>query len=142
MCDYSLQSVKTRDAALHDELIVSNFGTGTRGFACVDDPNCAVCVKPGTEIAFAEPIKSYCRGFYDYITKLASVETQTPTTAIFRQINLDQPYVHHDTLEFADGQQVQLSMLHEGQRARILQMPAAPKNQEEAKAQERLAVTG
>ena len=44
--------------------------------------------------------------------------------ARFRQINLHQPSVHHDALEFPDGQIVLLTRLCEGQRAAVLQLPA------------------
>ena len=33
MCDYSLQNVKSRPAAVGDKLVTHNFATGTRGFA-------------------------------------------------------------------------------------------------------------
>jgi hypothetical protein len=46
-------------------------------------------------------------------------------TAIFRQINLDNPRVHHDALEFPDGELVLLTHLVEGQQATVLQLPAA-----------------
>jgi hypothetical protein len=35
------------------------------------------------------------------------------------------PVTHHDALEFPDGQVVLLSRLCEGQRATVLQLPAA-----------------
>src|SRR5262249_768631 len=44
MCDYSLQSVKSRPAKVGDKLTTRNFGTGTRGFAASEDTNVAVCV--------------------------------------------------------------------------------------------------
>ena len=34
-------------------LVTRDFGTGTRGFADVDDLGSAVCLMPGTELAFA-----------------------------------------------------------------------------------------
>ena len=46
--------------------------------------------------------------------------------AKFRQINKGQPDVHHDALEFPDGQTVLLTQLCEGQRATVLQLPALP----------------
>ena len=46
-------------------------------------------------------------------------------TAIFRQINQDREMVHHDALEFPDGQIVLLTFLSEGQQATVLQLPAA-----------------
>src|SRR5919205_259094 len=75
MCDYSLMHVKSRAASVGDKLRTTNFGTGTRGFAGVDDPTTAVCVLPGTELAFDSEIRVY------------GAATNTPfKTAIFRQI--------------------------------------------------------
>ncbi len=53
MCDYSLHHVKSRPAKVGDKLTTRNFGTGTRGFAAPEDVTTAVCVLPGTELAFA-----------------------------------------------------------------------------------------
>jgi endonuclease/exonuclease/phosphatase (EEP) superfamily protein YafD len=61
-------------------------------------------------------------------------------TAIFRQVNKVRLTAHHDVLEFPDGQIVLLTVLVEGQRATVLQLPAEPKTESEAEAQER-AVT-
>jgi hypothetical protein len=44
--------------------------------------------------------------------------------ARFRQINLDNPYEHHDALEFPSGQVVLLTRLCAGQRATVIQLPA------------------
>jgi hypothetical protein len=38
---------------------------------------------------------------------------------------MEQPCVHHDALEFPDGKIVLVTRLREGQRATVLQMPAA-----------------
>jgi hypothetical protein len=54
MCDYSLQNLKSRPAAVGDELVTHNFGTGTRSFAAPESPYVAVCLLPGTEIAFPD----------------------------------------------------------------------------------------
>ena len=51
MCDFSLYSIRSRPAQVADKLVTHNFGTGTRGFAAVDDLNLAVCLMPGTELA-------------------------------------------------------------------------------------------
>jgi hypothetical protein len=50
--------------------------------------------------------------------------------------------VHHDALEFPDGQTVLLTELLEGQAATVLQLPAQPVTAAEAKAQERVAYIG
>src|ERR1700744_4607259 len=53
MCDYSLHSVLARSAMAGDNLVTTSFpGTATRGFAAADAPTVAVCLLPGTEIAF------------------------------------------------------------------------------------------
>jgi hypothetical protein len=44
--------------------------------------------------------------------------------ARFGQINLDNPWEHHDALEFPSGQMVLLTRLCAGQRATVLQLPA------------------
>jgi hypothetical protein len=49
--------------------------------------------------------------------------------ARFRQINLEQACVHHDALEFPDGKIVLVTRLREGQRATVLQMPAAARGE-------------
>jgi hypothetical protein len=68
--------------------------------------------------------------------------TVNHTTAIFRQINKDNPRTHHDALEFPDGQIVLLTAVVEGQEATVLQLPAQPATAAEAKAQERVAHVG
>src|SRR6516162_1948767 len=53
MWDYSLHHVKSRPAKVGDKLRTVNFNTGTRGFAA-PEATTAVCVLPGTELAFSE----------------------------------------------------------------------------------------
>ena len=57
MCDYSLQSVRSRAAKTGDNLVTKDFRTGTRGFASAEDLTTAVCVLPGTELVFAREVK-------------------------------------------------------------------------------------
>lgn len=131
MCDYSLMHVKSRPASVGEKLRTKDFGTGTRGFTSPGDPSTAVCVLPGTELAFDSEISVY------------GVSGPSPhKTAIFRQINRAQPHMHHDALEFPDGQTVPLTLLCEGQEATVLQLPAAPVTEDEARAQQRLAIAG
>ena len=42
MCDYSLQSVKSRPAKVGEKLRTHHFNTGTRGFAAPEDIDTAV----------------------------------------------------------------------------------------------------
>lgn len=120
MCDYSLHHVASRPAKVGDKLLTSKFfNTPTGGFAAVDDANVAVCLLPGTELAFEEDVQ--CEPALGIFPgrKLGQ------RLARFRQVNMDQPCVHHDALEFPDGKVVLLTRLCEGQRATVLQMPAA-----------------
>jgi hypothetical protein len=53
MCDFSLENVASRPAVVADRLVTTTFaGTITRGFASPGDIHTAVCLRPGTEIAF------------------------------------------------------------------------------------------
>jgi len=122
MCDYSLHSVRSRPAKIGDKLVTKDFGTGTRGFASVTDASTAVCVLPGTELAFASEVRHE-----DWTIRSLIRWTQVETphkTAIFRQINKGQEGIHRDALEFPDGQVVLLTHLCEGQEATVLQLPA------------------
>src|SRR5262249_349001 len=96
MCDFSLHHVKSRPAKVGDKLTTRNFNTGTRGFAAPEDSTTAVCILPGTELAFSAEV-IYAPRVYGWKTR-----TISSRTAIFRQINKDVPQVHHDALEFPD----------------------------------------
>lgn len=140
MCDYSLHGVRSRPAKVEDKLITTQFwNTTTRGFCAVGEPKVAVCLLPGTEIAFDEDVKRVPTGFQLIFRKKPIVHR----VARFRQINVDNPCTHHDALEFPDGQVVLLTHLREGQRATVLQLPtrakAPTKEQAEGEARERVA---
>ena len=132
MCDYSLQSVLSRPARVGDKLTTRNFGTGTRGFTATDALTVAVCVLPGTELAFSDEVKIPAVGFLAWRGR-----TTGHTTAIFRQVRKNEPRAHHDALEFPDGKIVLLTELCEGQEATVLQLPAQPTTAVEEEAQRR-----
>jgi hypothetical protein len=137
MCDYSLYSVKSRPAKVGDKLTTRDFGTGTRGFAASEDASVAICVLPGTELAFVHEVKRLPARLWAWQNRVIK-----HTTAIFRQINKDKIAAHHDALEFPDGQIVLLTSLSEGQQATVLQLPAEPKTGVEFEAQRRAAYVG
>lgn len=137
MCDFSLYSVKSRPAKVGDKITTQDFGTGTRGFAAHENVNVAVCIRPGTELAFADEVRCLPTGLFAWRGK-----TIAHKTAIFRQVNKARLTAHHDALEFPDGQIVLLTALVEGQRATVLQLPAEPKTESEAEAQERADYVG
>jgi len=133
MCDYSLHSVRTRPAKVGEKLVTHDFGTGTRGFAAPEDRSVAVCILPGTELAFDQPVQ--------YRTALWFANTGH-TVAIFRQINKGVLLMNHDALEFPGGKVVLLTRLYEGQHATVLTLPMQPKSTIEAEAQQRVAYVG
>ena len=137
MCDYSLHSVKSRPAKVGDKLTTHDFGTGTRGFAASEDASVAVCVRPGTELSFADEVTCLPTGLLGSRDKVIKHKT-----AIFRQINKEKVVVHHDALEFPDGRIVLLTTLCEGQRATVLQLPAEPKTAVDVQSQRRVAYIG
>ena len=125
MCDYSLHNVASRSAKIGDRLVSTRFPNSiTGGFASVDEPNVAVCLLPGTELAFEENVAH--ERTYGLIFPRSEVVISGQNVARFRQVNLDQPHAHHDALEFPDGQVVLVTILREGQRATVIQMPAKP----------------
>ena len=120
MCDYSLHLIASRPAKVGDVLIATDFERSiTRGFAAAGEPDVAVCLKPGTEIAFEHHVR------YDRAFSLFGKATLEHKVARFRQVNLDNPNVHHDALEFPGGQIVMVTRLVPGQRAAVLQLPAS-----------------
>ena len=117
MCDYSLHLVTSRPAKVGDKLVSTKFSNSiTRGFAAVGEPNVAVCLLPGTEIAFDENVE--CEPSFG-IGILPNKKTGQ-RLARFRQVNMENAVAHHDALEFPDGQVVLLTRLCEGQRATVL----------------------
>jgi hypothetical protein len=119
MCDYSLHDVLSRPAEVGDKLVSTRYPNSiTRGFAALSAPGVAVCLLPGTEVAFEKDVE-IDRGwsFFQHRRPVGNV-------ARFRQVDIDRPHVHHDALEFPDGQIVLVHSLSEGQRLTVLQMPA------------------
>jgi hypothetical protein len=121
MCDYSLHLVASRPARVGERLVSTRFPSSTtRGFASVEEQNVAVCLLPGTELAFEKEVQCDA-GFVFHSRRQIGHKL-----AQFRQVNKGQSSVHHDALEFPDGHIVLLTQLCEGQHATALQLPARP----------------
>ncbi|MBV8509837.1 MAG: hypothetical protein JO289_06680 [Xanthobacteraceae bacterium] len=119
MCDYSMQHVASRPAKVGDVLMTTRFAEGlTGGFSAVGEPDIAVCVLPGTELAFEREIERYAALPLFRPRKLGA------QVARFRRVHEAIPRVHHDALELPGGKTVLLTNLRPGQRARVLQLPA------------------
>jgi hypothetical protein len=118
MCDYSLHAVATRPAEVGEKLVSTRFPqTTTRGFAGINHPEVAVCLRPGTEIAFDTDVRAdgwiFRRKIGDRLAR-------------FRQVDTENLHQHHDALEFSNGRIVLLTDLTAGQTATVLQLPATP----------------
>ena len=120
MCDYSLHAVASRPAKVGETLVTTTFrGTSTRGFASESDPAVAVCMLPGTELAFDDDVKYDSRWFW--------TKTVRSRVAKFNTLERHVPDRHHDAIEFADGTRVLVTQLREGQRVTVLQLPVTGK---------------
>lgn len=123
MCDYSLRHLASRPAKRGDRLVLTSFGgTPTRGFAALDDSYTAVCLMPGTQIAFEADVT--CERVFPFLPRRrlgAQVATFVKMPATARAM-------HRDALEFPDGTTVLVTRLCHGQKATVLQLPpmAAP----------------
>lgn len=116
MCDYSLENVASRAAVKGEKLVSTRFANAmTKGFAGVTDRTVAVCLRPGTELAFDNTV--------EFEKNCIETSRTMVKVAIFRQIDLDRRHTHHDALEFSDGQLVRLASLRPGQTATVLQLP-------------------
>jgi hypothetical protein len=130
MCDYSLHAVASRPAEVGEELVTTRFrGTSTRGFASGNDRSVAVCLLPGTELAFAEEVR--------YDNRWIWTRTINSRVGKFGKIDPLVAERHHDAIEFPDGSFVLVTQLVEGQRATVLQLPvtrqpAAPASTEQS----------
>lgn len=123
MCDYSLQSVRSRPAKIGDRLLTTGFRDSiTRGFTAVGEPQVAVCLLPGTEIAFERDVE------YDHFLAFFRNRKVGATVAQFRQVDPEKPHVHHDALEFPNGKVLLVTQLSPGQNAMVLQLPAGPRS--------------
>jgi hypothetical protein len=123
MCDYSLHAVETRPATVGDKLVSTSFtNCFTRGFAAAGQPHVAVCLMPGTELAFDRDVE-VDHGFGRLLPSLGFGRIPE-RVARFRKINMAELDVHHDALEFPSGRIVLVTRLCEGQAATVLQLPA------------------
>lgn len=128
MCDYSLHAVASRPAKVGDRLITTMFDDAlTTGFASADEPNVAVCLRPGTELSFEGEIER--RHHFTQLFPRFGFGKLGAAVARFRKINEHKPNVHHDAVELANGKIVLVTQLRIGQRATVLQLPATEQEQ-------------
>ena len=115
MCEYSARYTKIRPAKTGDKLISAHLG-----FVAYEDRETAICLRPGTELAFDKPLEVahiLGRWFSRWINK-----NSPRTLALFRQ---QARYGRQqDLLEFPDGRLDYLIGVYPGQVATVLQVPA------------------
>jgi len=120
MCDYSLHGVASRPARVGDKLVSTSFRNSiTRGFATSEQPDVAVCLMPGTELAFDGDVEGHV------MLQGGAVRNFGHKVARFRQLNIENPIAHHDAIEFANGETLLVTNLREGQTVTVLQLPSS-----------------
>src|SRR6476469_1093768 len=116
MCDYSLHAVPSRPAKVGETLVTTTFPrTSTRGFAAEGEPGVVVCLLPGTELAFEQDVKYYREWIW--------ARTTSFHVGKFGVVEPSMTDRHHDVIEFPAGSNVLVTLLVEGQRATVLQLP-------------------
>lgn len=152
MCDFSIAHGKSRPAKKGERLQTDQLSFHTHGFRAVDDTapdgeKTAVCILPGTELAFEESVKVRgpairkitrlnAEGIEERV-EIGRVPEANDRVATFVQIDKNIAHTHHDALEFPNGNIVMLTNLLPGQRATILSLPAQPKTAAEVEEQRR-----
>ena len=99
MCDYSLHHVASRPAKVSDKLVTTELArSSARGFAAIGElgaklvihdspPQVAVCLLPGTELAFDDDVR------YDRAFSLFGKARVRYKVARFREIDGNDPHV-------------------------------------------------
>src|ERR1700736_5764806 len=91
------------DLQVGDKLVSTKFSNSiTGGFAAVGEPNVAVCLLPGTEVAFEKEVE--CEHALGFFPNWKPGKKFGEKVARFRQVKKELPHVHHDALEFPSGQ--------------------------------------
>ena len=99
MCDYSLHAVASRPAEVGETLVSTRFrGAQTIGFSAPAKPGVAVCLLPGTELAFEENVRYRGNWFRSYAVGYSVAKFSKIAPEIICQ--------HHDGLEFPDGSKI------------------------------------
>ena len=118
MCDYSLHAIASRPARVGEALVSTHFrGSATLGFASPAEKAVAVCLLPGTELAFETNVRYRGRWLKSHSVNF--------DVAKFCKIAPEVLCQHHDALAFPGGSTVLVNSLVQGQRVRVLQLPVA-----------------
>jgi hypothetical protein len=115
--------VASRPAVVGEKLVVTRFKTATTGFAAPSDAETAVCVLPGTELAFDANITE--RPFFAYSEYGCGTDAKTHeySVGVFTQVDTEIQYRHHDAFKLPNDVCVKLNDIVPGQTATVLQLP-------------------
>ena len=106
MCDYSLETYRSRPARKGEKYTLIRFQSGSKGFASPGDCMTAVCIQSDTRLRFAEiPVELQCRhgvGATEDVTLVHLEEGR-----------------YRDGVEFSNGMRLSLQALEQGISATI-----------------------
>lgn len=110
MCDYSLEALKSIDAAVGDDLVVKQPGMyGSKGFTNPAKEDCVTCVKEGALLR----LEGLPADFREYELGLADGEAANGRLGLV-------PYsLYRDGIIFDNGAKISMQML-EGVRAHVI----------------------
>jgi hypothetical protein len=123
MCDYSLAYFRNRLAVKGEQLQVHQFPGGTLGLISVHRslkerlfPGCtlAVCVPPGARLLL--------RDIPERIQQQLIVDSFELVTFVQQSA---EPFVHRDAIRFANGREILLQRLKQGQRVDVLRLSSS-----------------
>jgi hypothetical protein len=129
MCDFSLHAAAQKPAEKGHKMKTARLaytGGSSGGFFDADDPSVAVCLQPGTEVAFDKP-PLLRRGFRAFVPSIIrrGLGEGLPQMATFRKVDLSKTHTHHDALEFVGGRVVKIDDLKTGLSARVVSLPVS-----------------
>jgi hypothetical protein len=133
MCDYSLAALRTRLAQVGEELVSYRFPTGSLGLTTPAELEmykpefhgwwssfdasrvpCAVCIPHGSRLTLSD--------IPERVQQKLGVGAEEQITFIQMSADVGR---HRDGIRFANGQEILLQRLAEGQRARVISLSLA-----------------
>lgn len=142
MCDYSLHAHQTRLAEEGEQLVVNRFPGGSIGLACPAELRRKTEEDPGRKLGLLETIRAWFAGLHAPETPIHAVCIPPGARLMVRDIPAKlrndlsveetelvtfvqtsaQAYTYRDGIRFANGKQVLLQALREGQRVDVLSL--------------------
>ncbi len=119
MCGYSLENLVSRECVIGETLVTVKFATSmSTGLCSSSDRAVAVCLAPGTELAFDKPIEF--DGFWGLGLHSRHYGVKT---ARFVSLALNRGGPYRDGLELENGGIVLLNELALGHTVKVIQLP-------------------